>query len=76
MNLIKLRERNVFFFKERKKLVESIRYVDLLIAEDNWEQKIDNIVEFKVDIFVMGDDWKREFDFISDYWEVYGRDLL
>lgn len=76
MNLIKLRERNVFFFEERKKLVESIRYVDLLIAEDNWEQKIDNIVEFKVDIFVMGDDWKREFDFISDYWEVYGRDLL
>ncbi|NMA48499.1 MAG: glycerol-3-phosphate cytidylyltransferase [Tissierellia bacterium] len=59
-----------FSYEERKKLVESIRYVDLVIPEKNWEQKINDIKEFKVDAFVMGDDWKGEFDFLKDHCEV------
>lgn len=59
-----------FNYEERKKLVESIRYVDLVIPENNWEQKIDDIKEFKVDIFVIGDDWRGKFDFLKDYCEV------
>ncbi|MFA5576801.1 MAG: glycerol-3-phosphate cytidylyltransferase [Tissierellaceae bacterium] len=59
-----------FSYEERKKLVESIRYVDLVISEDNWEQKIEDINEFKVDIFVMGDDWKGQFDYLKDYCNV------
>ncbi|MGO1372091.1 MAG: adenylyltransferase/cytidyltransferase family protein, partial [Senegalia sp. (in: firmicutes)] len=41
-----------FSYEERKKLVESIRYVDLVIPEENWKQKIKDIEEFKVDTFV------------------------
>lgn len=59
-----------FSYEERKKLVESIRYVDLVIPEKNWEQKINDVKEFKVDVFVMGDDWKGNFDFLNDYCEV------
>ncbi len=59
-----------FSFDERKKLVESVRYVDLVIPENNWEQKIDDITEFKVDVFVMGDDWKGKFDFLKELCEV------
>lgn len=59
-----------FSYEERKQLVESIRYVDLVIPEKCWEQKIDDIKEFKVDIFVMGDDWKGKFDSLKDYCEV------
>ena len=59
-----------FPYEERKKLVESIRYVDLVIPENNWEQKVNDITEFKVDVFVMGDDWKGKFDFLNDYCEV------
>lgn|SRR5690625_3459292 len=59
-----------FSFEERKKLLESIRYVDLVIREENWEQKIDDIKEFKVDIFVIGDDWKGKFDYLNKYCEV------
>jgi glycerol-3-phosphate cytidylyltransferase len=51
-------------------LFELIRYVDLVIPEKNWEQKISDIKEFKVDIFVMGDDWEGKFDFLKDYCEV------
>lgn len=59
-----------FSYEERKKLLEAIRYVDLVIPEDNWEQKIDNVKEFKVDVFVIGDDWKGKFDFLKEYCEV------
>ena len=59
-----------FSDEERKRLLEAIRYVDLVIPEQNWEQKISDVKEFKVDTFVMGDDWKGKFDFLKDYCEV------
>jgi glycerol-3-phosphate cytidylyltransferase len=59
-----------FPFEERKKLVEAIRYVDLVIPENSWEQKINDIKEFRVSTFVIGDDWKGEFDFLNNYCEV------
>ena len=59
-----------FSYEERKRLLEAIRYVDLVIPEQNWEQKISDVIEFKVDTFVMGDDWKGKFDFLKDYCEV------
>lgn len=59
-----------FPYEERKKLLEAIRYVDLVIPEENWEQKVKDIKEFKVDVFVMGNDWKGKFDFLKKYCEV------
>ena len=51
-------KKSYFAYEERKRLLEAIRYVDLVIPEENWEQKVSDIQEFKADIFVMGDDWK------------------
>ena len=59
-----------FSYEERKRLVESIRYVDLVIPEENWEQKSSDIQEFKVDTFVIGDDWEGKFDFLKDYLKI------
>ena len=59
-----------FSYEQRKMLLESIRYVDLVIPEENWEQKISDVKEFKIDTFVMGDDWKGKFDFLKEYCEV------
>lgn len=63
-------KRCYFTYKERKKLLESIRYVDLVIPENSWDQKAKDIIEFKVDAFVMGDDWKGKFDSLKYYCEV------
>lgn len=57
-------------YENRKMILESIRYVDKVIPEDNWEQKISDVIENDIDIFVMGDDWKGKFDFLKDYCEV------
>ena len=59
-----------FTYEQRKRLLESVRYVDLVIPEENWEQKISDVREFKIDTFVMGDDWIGKFDFLKDYCEV------
>ena len=59
-----------FHYEERKKMLEALRAVDLVIPEENWEQKINDIKEFRIDTFVMGDDWKGKFDFLKPYCDV------
>lgn len=59
-----------FSYEERKKLVEAVRYVDLVIPEESWDQKVSDVQEYHVDTFVMGDDWKGKFDFLKEYCDV------
>ena len=57
-------------YEERKAMLEAIRYVDLVIPENTWEQKVSDIREYHVDTFVMGDDWEGKFDELKEYCEV------
>lgn len=57
-------------YENRKTVLEAIRYVDLVIPEENWEQKISDIKEHNVDTFVMGDDWEGKFDFLKEHCNV------
>ncbi len=66
-----IKGKNCYFsYEERRRLVESIRYVDLVIPEHSWSQKVSDVKEFKVDVFVMGNDWEGEFDFLNEYCKV------
>jgi len=55
---------------ERMAIVEAIKYVDEVIPENSWDQKIEDVKKHNIDIFVMGDDWKGKFDFLKEYCEV------
>lgn len=57
-------------YANRKAVLESIRYVDEVFPEENWEQKAGDIRKYNADIFVMGDDWSGKFDFLSECCEV------
>ena len=57
-------------YNTRKKMIEAIRYVDLVIPEKDWDQKSSDILEYKVDTFVMGDDWVGKFDYLSEICKV------
>lgn len=59
-----------FSYEQRKQLLEAIRYVDLVIPEETWEQKSSDVREFRVDTFVMGEDWAGKFDFLKEQCEV------
>lgn len=60
------RKKCYFSYEQRKALVESIRYVDLVIPEESWEQKRRDIHLYGIDVFVMGDDWTGKFDFLRE----------
>ena len=62
----KKKEKSYFSYEKRKQLLEAIRYVDLVIPEESWGQKITDIKEYQIDTFVMGNDWTGKFDFIED----------
>ena len=60
----------VYPYAHRAQIVEAIRYVDKVIPETSWEQKIEDIRKHSIDLFVIGDDWTGKFDFLKDYCEV------
>lgn len=63
-------KKSMMTYLERKEILESIRFVDMVIPEESWEQKVSDIKKHNVDIFVMGDDWEGKFDFLKEHCEV------
>lgn len=59
-------------YETRKKMLEAIRYVDLVIPEENWEQKVSDVQDYKIDVVVMGSDWadSDRFDYLKEYCEL------
>lgn len=57
-------------YSERKEVLLSCKYVDHVFPEASWEQKIDDIKKYSVNVFAMGDDWSGKFDFLQDVVEV------
>ena len=67
----KLKNKKAYYtYEQRKMILEALRYVDLVIPENTWEQKRDDVLKYQADVFVMGDDWKGKFDFLADLCEV------
>ncbi|MBF0011575.1 glycerol-3-phosphate cytidylyltransferase [Enterococcus casseliflavus] len=64
-NLLQKGKTSYFSYEKRKQLLEAIRYVDLVIPEESWEQKITDMKKYNVDIFVIGDDWSGKFDYLT-----------
>ncbi len=69
-NWNKKQKKCYFEYEKRKQLLEAVRYVDLVIPEENWDQKISDVQEYHVDTFVIGNDWEGKFDFLKPYCEV------
>ncbi len=63
-------KKTIIPYAQRASIIEAIKYVDVVIPENNWEQKTADIEHFNVDVFAMGDDWKGKFDFLKEKCEV------
>ena len=57
-------------YEDRKSYLKAIKYVDLIIPENNWEQKVEDIKINSIDTFTIGDDWKGKFDYLSEFCNV------
>jgi glycerol-3-phosphate cytidylyltransferase len=63
-------KRSVFSYSERFAILGALRHVDKIIPENDWEQKLNDVISNKIDVFVMGDDWEGKFDFLKPNCEV------
>ena len=59
-------------YATRREMLEAIRYVDLVIPEETWEQKKSDVEKYYVDTVVMGGDWEgsERSEYLKDYCEV------
>ncbi|MGH1452351.1 MAG: adenylyltransferase/cytidyltransferase family protein [Paracoccaceae bacterium] len=60
----------VMSYDARREILESCRFVDVVIPEYDWVQKPLDIAHYKVDIFAMGDDWEGYFDDLEAHCRV------
>lgn len=63
-------KKTIIPYEQRAEIVSNIKCVDLVIPENDWEQKIKDIKKYNVDIFTMGNDWEGKFDFLKEYCDV------
>ena len=65
-------KKSFYPYEVRREMLESIRYVDLVIPENSWEQKIDDVKKYNIDVVVMGGDWagSDRFEYLRDYCEL------
>lgn len=59
-------KKSYYPYEVRKAMLEAIKYVDLVIPETCWEQKVEDVHKYNVNIFTMGSDWEGKFDFLKD----------
>jgi len=63
-------KKTIIPYAQRAEIVEAIKYVDMVIPENDWQQKVTDIQKYNVDIFAMGHDWEGKFDELKEYCEV------
>lgn len=59
-------KKSYFSYEQRKAMLEAIRYVDMVVPEENWDQKRTDMHKYDIDTFVMGNDWEGKFDFLKE----------
>ena len=60
------RKKCYFSYEQRKMLLEAIRFVDLVVPENSWDQKRLDMHKYHINTFVMGSDWTGKFDFLEE----------
>jgi glycerol-3-phosphate cytidylyltransferase len=63
-------KKSVFSYAERFAILSALRHVDQIVPEKNWDQKTQDVIDNKIDVFVIGDDWQGKFDFLKTNCEV------
>lgn len=60
----------VYPYEHRKEILESIRYVDIIVPEKTWETKGEIVKEYNVDVYAIGDDWLGTCDWLKPFCTV------
>lgn len=53
-------KRSFYPYEVRREMLEAVRYVDLVIPESSWDQKLSDVESYNIDVVCMGGDWKGD----------------
>jgi glycerol-3-phosphate cytidylyltransferase len=67
---VKKGKRSFIPYQHRMEIVLSMKCVDQVIPEEDWEQKTNDIKKYNIDTFCMGGDWEGKFDFLKEKCKV------
>ena len=67
----------VIGFEERKQIVEAIKYVDLVVPEDNTDKKL-AWEKYKFDVILKGSDWQgtKQWEDYEDFFRLKGVEVV
>ena len=57
-------------YEQRVEILEGIKFVDQVIPEYSWDQKINDIQEYGIHTFAIGSDWRGKLDHLEPFCEV------
>jgi glycerol-3-phosphate cytidylyltransferase len=63
-------KRTLIPHEQRAEIVRSVKYVDMVIPESSWEQKLEDVKKYNCNIFAIGNDWEGKFDFLKSHCDV------
>ena len=52
---------------KRMEIISNLKFVDMVILEDSFEQKINDVQRFGVNVFCLGDDYREVFPKMAEY---------
>lgn len=70
MNFDKKGRYPIYNQEDRARIINSLRYVNLVFDEESMDQKAEYIRKYDANILVMGDDWKGRFDMYRKHCDV------
>lgn len=70
MNFDKKGRYPIYNEEDRRRIINSLRYVNLVFSEESLDQKAEYLQKYDADILVMGDDWAGKFDIYKKYCDV------
>lgn len=59
-------KKSYFNYEERKQILDSCKYIDLVIPETGWDQKKSDVHKYNIDILAVGDDWVGTLDYLKE----------
>ncbi len=63
-------KKTIIPYDQRSQIIDALVYVDKVIPENSWNQKINDVQNHDIDLFVMGDDWEGKFDFLKTHCDI------
>jgi len=63
-------KKSYYNYNDRKEILKSIKYIDKIVVQNSFEQKIKDIKKYKIDVLISSEEYKGKYDYLKKYCKV------